>query len=237
MVQKERQKGSERRTRNVSKTFFYRPSRKRYMRILFVFGPESAGHSRVPKSEGHLKRTFPGAKKGGMKGEVKREKWCETAQGLKGKEGGEMREKGGRKGVRKHTRKTLILVPLWFRYSLVAFQLNYEFDTHIHTSKILSTIEFELDTHIISPFLLKFIFLGDTIHILNKLSWLTNLNSIRIHIRQIILRNSNCMYSCARGIAPLLLLKHISNRHHPTLSQKHISFTSTICSGGHASSI
>ena len=29
---------------------------------------------------------------------------------------------GGRKGVRKRTRKTLILVPLWFRYFLVAFQ-------------------------------------------------------------------------------------------------------------------
>ena len=36
--------------------------------------------------------------------------------------GGERGEKGGRKGARKQTRKTLILVPLWFRYSLVAFQ-------------------------------------------------------------------------------------------------------------------
>ena len=33
-----------------------------------------------------------------------------------------MREKDGRKGARKRTRKTLILVPLCFRYSLVAFQ-------------------------------------------------------------------------------------------------------------------
>ena len=35
-----------------------------------------------------------------------------------------MREKGARKGARKHTRKTqtLILVPLRFRYSLVPFQ-------------------------------------------------------------------------------------------------------------------
>ena len=33
-----------------------------------------------------------------------------------------MREKGGRKGARKHSRKTLILVPLRFMYSLVAFQ-------------------------------------------------------------------------------------------------------------------
>ena len=32
----------------------------------------SAGHSRVPKSEGYLNRSFPGVKKGGMKGEVKR---------------------------------------------------------------------------------------------------------------------------------------------------------------------
>ena len=34
-------------------------------------------------------------------------------------------KKGGRKGVRKHTRKTLISVPLWFRYSLVAFQSRH----------------------------------------------------------------------------------------------------------------
>ena len=33
-----------------------------------------------------------------------------------------MRENGGRKGARKHTRKTLILVPFWFRYSLVSLQ-------------------------------------------------------------------------------------------------------------------
>ena len=32
-------------------------------------------------------------------------------------------EKGWEEGARKRTRKTLILVPLWFRYSLVAFQL------------------------------------------------------------------------------------------------------------------
>ena len=43
--------------------------------------------------------------------------------GPEGEGGGEMREKGGRKGARKRTRKTLILVPLWFRYSLVALQL------------------------------------------------------------------------------------------------------------------
>ena len=35
-----------------------------------------------------------------------------------------MREKGGRKGARKSTRKTLILVSLSFRYSLVAFQMK-----------------------------------------------------------------------------------------------------------------
>ena len=33
-----------------------------------------------------------------------------------------MREKGGRKGAGKRTRKTLNLAPLCFRYSLVAFQ-------------------------------------------------------------------------------------------------------------------
>ena len=32
----------------------------------------SAGHSRVPKSEGYLNRSFPGVKKWGTQGEVKR---------------------------------------------------------------------------------------------------------------------------------------------------------------------
>ena len=44
--------------------------------------------------------------------------------GLKGKEGGKIREKGGRKGVRKDIRKTLIVVPLWFR-SLYQWGQNY----------------------------------------------------------------------------------------------------------------
>ena len=33
-----------------------------------------------------------------------------------------MREKGWEERARNHTRKTLVLVPLWFRYSLVSFQ-------------------------------------------------------------------------------------------------------------------
>ena len=39
----------------------------------------------------------------------------------------------------------------------------------------------------------------DTKHIRQKLSCWTNSNSIRIHIRQIIIRNSNCIYSRAHG--------------------------------------
>ena len=35
---------------------------------------------------------------------------------------------------------------------------NYDFNTHTHTSNILSTIKFDLDTHS-SPFSLKFLFL------------------------------------------------------------------------------
>ena len=50
------------------------------------------------------------------------QKWWESEQGLKEKEGGRMREKGCEERARKHSRKTLILIPLWFRCSLVAFQ-------------------------------------------------------------------------------------------------------------------
>ena len=32
----------------------------------------SAGHERVPKSEGYLNRSLPGVRKGGIKGEVKK---------------------------------------------------------------------------------------------------------------------------------------------------------------------
>ena len=39
---------------------------------------------------------------------------------------------------------------------LLFSDLNYKFNTHTHTCKILSTIEFELDTHI-WPFSLKFL--------------------------------------------------------------------------------
>ena len=42
------------------------------------------------------------------------EKWWKSEQGLKGKEGGKMREnRFEERGARKHTRKTLILVPLF----------------------------------------------------------------------------------------------------------------------------
>ena len=57
----------------------------------------SAGHSRVPKSEGYLNRSFLGVKKGGIKGEVKREEvvgeWTGPGLCLEGKDGGKMRDK------------------------------------------------------------------------------------------------------------------------------------------------
>ena len=60
-----------------------------------------------------------------MKGEVKRGEVVGEWTGPEGERGGgKWGEKGGRKGARKSTRKTLILVPLWFRYSLVAFQFR-----------------------------------------------------------------------------------------------------------------
>ena len=55
-----------------------------------------------------------------MKGEVKRGEVVGEWTGPEGKRGGKMRGKGWE---RKHTRKTLILVPLWFRYPLVAYQI------------------------------------------------------------------------------------------------------------------
>ena len=60
-------------------------------------------------------------KKGGTKGEVKRGEVVGEQQGLKGKEGGKKREKGWEERGPKAHSKTLILVPLRFRYSLVAF--------------------------------------------------------------------------------------------------------------------
>ena len=74
---------------------------------------------------GYLNRTFPGAKKGGMKGEVKRGEVVRECTRPEGERGGGKwgkRVGGERRGARKGTRKTLILVPLWFRYSLVTFQ-------------------------------------------------------------------------------------------------------------------
>ena len=65
----------------------------------------------VPKSE------FSGSQKGGIKGDVKRgEVTGEWTRPEGEREGGEMRKKGRGKGARNRTRKTLILVPLWFWY-------------------------------------------------------------------------------------------------------------------------
>ena len=55
---------------------------------------------RVPKSEGHLNRSFPGVKKGVSKGGG-------SEQGLKGKEGGKMREKGWEeRGPKAHSKNS-----------------------------------------------------------------------------------------------------------------------------------
>ena len=56
---------------------------------------------------------FPGVKKGGVKGEVKRGEVVESEQGLKGKEGGEMREKGRAERVPKaHSKNSDLGTPL-----------------------------------------------------------------------------------------------------------------------------
>ena len=48
-----------------------------------------------------------------MKGEVKREKWWESEQGLKGKEGGKMREKGWEeRGPKAHSKNSDFGTPL-----------------------------------------------------------------------------------------------------------------------------
>ena len=58
------------------------------------------------------------SKKRGVKGEVKGQKWWESEQGLKGKQGGKMREKGWEeRGPKAHSFGTPVI-----SYSLVAFQ-------------------------------------------------------------------------------------------------------------------
>ena len=58
-----------------------------------------------------------------MHGEVKRGKGVREGTGPEGERRGKNEGKRvGGKFARKHTPKTQILVPLWFRYSLVAFQ-------------------------------------------------------------------------------------------------------------------
>ena len=64
--------------------------------------------------------------------------------------------------------------------------------------KILSTIDFELDTRPLR-FPQEFTLLQIRIHILEICFWSMNSNSIRIHIRQKIARNSKCSYSRAHG--------------------------------------
>ena len=65
---------------------------------------------------------FQESKKGGKRG---RRSGGRVNRAWRGKRGEKWGEKGGRKRARKSARKTLILVPLWFRYSLVAFQLQF----------------------------------------------------------------------------------------------------------------
>ena len=54
--------------------------------------------------------TISGSPRRGVKGEVKRGEVVGERTGPEGERGGEMREKGGREGARKRTRKTLILL-------------------------------------------------------------------------------------------------------------------------------
>ena len=61
-----------------------------------TFSDMSAGHKRVPKSEGYLNRTFLGAKKEGTKGEVKRGEAVPECTGPEGERGG--RNEGKRVG-------------------------------------------------------------------------------------------------------------------------------------------
>ena len=67
---------------------------------------------RVPKSEGYLKSDFSGSQKRGDEGVVKRAEVVRECTGAEGERGGRNEEKGWEERGPKHTRKTLILVPL-----------------------------------------------------------------------------------------------------------------------------
>ena len=83
---------------------------------LFPKNPVFFFHPRTKECysiRGVSKSEFSGSqKKGGIKGAVKREKWWESEQGLKGKEGENEGKRVGGKGPESTPRKTLILVPL-----------------------------------------------------------------------------------------------------------------------------
>ena len=89
----------------------------------------------------------------GLRWRWRGENWWRVKRAWRGKRGGKMREKGGRKGARKHTREALIVVPLWLRCSLVTFNfVRTEFkweivETHWHESHgIASTASFKRES-------------------------------------------------------------------------------------------
>ena len=81
------------------------------------------------------KSEFSRSQNGGKGGRWRGKSDGSVNRAWRGKEGGKWGEKGWEEGARKHIRKTLILVPLWFRYSLVAFQLIFRFQTMIRQEK------------------------------------------------------------------------------------------------------
>ena len=64
---------------------------------------EGGANQQEPKSAGYLNQSFPGVKIEGIKGKVKRGRGVGEGTRPEGERGGRMREKGGRKGARRHT--------------------------------------------------------------------------------------------------------------------------------------
>ena len=83
-------------------------SRDSYRRIA-----SSAGHQRVPKSEAYLNQTFPGAKKGGVEGEVQSREVVGESTGPEGERVGKMREKSWQeRGPKAHSKNSDFGTPL-----------------------------------------------------------------------------------------------------------------------------
>ena len=99
----------------------------------------SAGHQRVPKSYGYLNQSFPGVKKGGMKGEVKRGKGVGKGTGLEGERGGKNESKRvGGKGSASTPEKLWT----WHAYDLGTLQRPFK-QRSIITLRLLSALNSE----------------------------------------------------------------------------------------------